>query len=158
MHAARNIKLCTKDCLCLFVCPTGATDTETGQIDFSRCIDGCRLCVDVCPSHAISLVLDSYPEPKIKPEKVQAALYSLLERKAKEEALCTALASAEGPDKAMATAFARSNRILAEDCARELAYLLPQSDATRRFLAWLLEQPYGDDFAFDAVRRLLELI
>ncbi len=52
MHAVRNIRLCTKDCVCLFVCPTGATDTETGQIDASRCLDGCRLCVDACPSHA----------------------------------------------------------------------------------------------------------
>ena len=33
MRAVRNIRLCTKDCLCLYVCPTGATDTETGQID-----------------------------------------------------------------------------------------------------------------------------
>ena len=68
MHAARNIALCTKDCLCLFVCPTGATDTENGQIDFNRCLDGCRLCVDACPSHALYLVFDSYPTPK-SPEK-----------------------------------------------------------------------------------------
>ena len=40
MHAVRNIRLCTKDCLCLYVCPTGATDTETGQVDASKCI-GC---------------------------------------------------------------------------------------------------------------------
>jgi len=66
MHAARNISLCTKDCLCLFVCPTGATDTETGQIDFDRCLDGCRLCVDACPSHALYFVMDNYPEPKRK--------------------------------------------------------------------------------------------
>ena len=24
-YAVRNIRLCTKDCLCLYVCPTGAT-------------------------------------------------------------------------------------------------------------------------------------
>ncbi len=36
MHAYRNIKLCTKDCLCLFVCPVGAIDTENGQIDFEK--------------------------------------------------------------------------------------------------------------------------
>ena len=27
-YAVRNLRLCTKDCLCLYVCPTGATDTE----------------------------------------------------------------------------------------------------------------------------------
>ena len=31
-YAVRNINLCTKDCLCLFVCPTGATDTEIAQL------------------------------------------------------------------------------------------------------------------------------
>ena len=25
--AVRNIRLCSKDCLCLYVCPTGASDT-----------------------------------------------------------------------------------------------------------------------------------
>jgi len=58
MHASRNIRLCTKDCLCLYVCPTGATDTENGQIDADKCLSGCRVCVDACPSHAISLVPD----------------------------------------------------------------------------------------------------
>ena len=24
-YAVRNLRLCTKDCLCLYVCPTGAT-------------------------------------------------------------------------------------------------------------------------------------
>ena len=34
-YAVRNLRLCTKDCLCLYVCPTGATDTENSII-------GCR--------------------------------------------------------------------------------------------------------------------
>ena len=37
LRAVRNLRICSKDCLCLFVCPTGATDTETGQIDFEKC-------------------------------------------------------------------------------------------------------------------------
>ena len=57
MHAVRNIRLCTKDCLCLYVCPTGATDTETGQVDASKCI-GCGICANACPSGAISMVLE----------------------------------------------------------------------------------------------------
>ena len=31
-YAGTNIRLCTKDCLCLYVCPTGATDTEDSII------------------------------------------------------------------------------------------------------------------------------
>ena len=36
MFAVRNLKLCTKDCACLYVCPTGATATEDGSIDASK--------------------------------------------------------------------------------------------------------------------------
>ena len=46
-HAYRDLKICSKDCLCLFVCPTGAADNETGQIDFEKCI-GCGACAAIC--------------------------------------------------------------------------------------------------------------
>ena len=59
--AVRNIRLCTKDCLCLYVCPTGASDTENSIIDVNKCT-GCGLCADACPSGAISLVPKEYPE------------------------------------------------------------------------------------------------
>ena len=36
--AVRNLRLCTKDCLCLFICPTGATDTENSVIDPEKCV------------------------------------------------------------------------------------------------------------------------
>ncbi|MEG2676063.1 MAG: 4Fe-4S binding protein, partial [Clostridia bacterium] len=49
MFAVRNLRLCTKDCLCLYVCPTHATDTENGQIDWKKCI-GCGMCAQSCPS------------------------------------------------------------------------------------------------------------
>ena len=39
-YAVRNLALCTKDCLCLYVCPTGASDTEDSIIDVCKCI-GC---------------------------------------------------------------------------------------------------------------------
>ena len=42
-YAVRNLRLCTKDCLCLYVCPTGATDTENSIIDANKCI-GCGKC------------------------------------------------------------------------------------------------------------------
>jgi len=54
-YAVRNIRLCTKDCLCLYVCSTGATDTENSIIDVDKCI-GCGDCADACPSGAISMV------------------------------------------------------------------------------------------------------
>ena len=60
MHAYRDLKLCTKDCLCLFVCPVGATDTENGQIDFEKCI-GCGACSKSCPSHAITMIPNKMP-------------------------------------------------------------------------------------------------
>ena len=41
--AVRNLRLCTKDCLCLYVCPTGASDTENSVIDTDKCI-GCGPC------------------------------------------------------------------------------------------------------------------
>ena len=87
MHAARNLRLCTKDCVCLFVCPTKATDTENGQIDFSKCLDGCRLCVDACPSHALYLVEGNYAEPADKPQAVAEKLFALLDRKTEEEVI-----------------------------------------------------------------------
>ncbi len=159
MHAARNVALCTKDCLCLFVCPTGATDTENGQIDFSRCLDGCRLCVDACPSHAIYLVMDSYPEPKKKDARVSDAMSDLMRSKAAQEAISSALeAMSNSPDtKRLARALVQSNRILAEDCSREAGYMLPQSNAVRTFLSGLLETK-DDNLPSDAVKRLLELL
>ncbi len=65
-YAVRNIRLCTKDCLCLYVCPTGATDTENSIIDVDKCI-GCGDCADACPSGAISMVPKEYPKQQNNP-------------------------------------------------------------------------------------------
>ena len=63
--AVRNLRLCTKDCLCLYVCPVGATDTEDSVIDVNKCI-GCGACADACPSAAISMVPVEYPPQQRK--------------------------------------------------------------------------------------------
>ena len=137
MYASRNMNLCTKDCLCLFVCPTGATDTENGQIDKSKCLDGCRLCVDACSSHAIFLVFENYPEPAPKDKKVAAALMKLCEQKFGEEDTSLSIAeySENSIEARLAHALQRSARILAEDCAREGGYMTPDCKATRDLLS-----------------------
>ncbi|NLZ77852.1 MAG: 4Fe-4S ferredoxin [Spirochaetales bacterium] len=156
MFASRNLRLCTKDCICLFVCPTGATDTESGQIDASKCLDGCRLCVDACPGGAIHLVPGNYPKPQPKREDVVEALFDLAESKVKTRALAGAL----GEDHRLARkALDFSLEVLAEDCVREAGYMLPQSAVTKEFLKNLKER-YGSDPAFpvEAVERLLDLL
>ena len=160
MHAVRNIRLCTKDCLCLYVCPSGATDTETGQIDADKCISGCRACVDACPSHAISLVPDEFPPQQGKTVSVINALLSLSDRKIKQEQIARAIAeTTENPIlQQLATAISKSNRLMAEDLLRESGYMLPQSNNVKKLLSSLLEKEQPDDFPFETVRTLIHLL
>jgi len=136
MHAVRNLTLCTKDCLCLYVCPTGATDTETGQIDPEKCVSGCRACVDACPSHAISLVPEVYPEPQKKQNAVKGALKKLFKNKVEQMRIASAI-SENGNDpvvRQLAEAIAESERIVAEDLLRESGYMLPQGNNIKEIL------------------------
>jgi Fe-S-cluster-containing hydrogenase component 2 len=175
MYAIRNIRLCTKDCACLFVCPTGATDTETGQIDKDKCLDGCRRCVDACPSHAISLVMDNYPVHPPKNPEVKKALLAFMDRKYAEELQARAFAKVgkaaigtTGVNKAevtnrvrLAKALAVSLRTVAEDCAREADFLIPQGTASRELLLRLLaEKPQvaGKAFPEAEIQELLGLL
>ncbi len=129
MPAVRNIRLCTKDCLCLYVCPTGATDTETGQIDAAKCLEGCRACVDACPSHAISLLPKTNPPPQPKADAVRAALRALAVGKMEQalQADAAARAAKDPVVRQLAAALSASNRRMAEDLIREAGFLLPQS-------------------------------
>ena len=133
-YAVRNLRLCTKDCLCLYVCPTGATDTENSMIDVEKCI-GCGACADACPSAAISMVPKELPPQQPKEEKVVEALRGLLQSKAKAENLAAQL-----PDP-LSAAVEKSSRLMAEDLCREAGFMLPQSGNTREFLESIRDYP-----------------
>ncbi len=140
LRALRNIRLCTKDCLCLYVCPTGASDTENGQIDASKCT-GCGMCVQACPSHALSLVPYVYPPQQVKEKEVLDDLHRLISSKAKQVSSLHYLKThTNQPIVAqLAQAMETSNRVMGEDLAREAGYMLPQSQNTHDLLTLIVE-------------------
>ena len=147
-YAVRNLRLCTKDCLCLYVCPTGATDTENSIIDVSKCI-GCGACRDACPSAAISMVPKEYPPQQPKEEEVVLALRGLVQSKALQEEM------AAGGTGALRAAVEKSCRLMGEDLCREAGFMLPQSGNTKAFLESLKQEP---DVPEDVVDMLLSTI
>ncbi|MBQ1316909.1 MAG: 4Fe-4S binding protein [Lachnospiraceae bacterium] len=149
--AVRNIRLCEKDCLCLYVCPTGASDTENSVIDPEKCT-GCGACADACPSKAISLVPREYPPQQAKTEEVAAALRQLVSSKAEQEMIAGGL---PGP---YAEALKRSSRIMAEDLLREAGYMLPQSANAHLMLEDMLAFETESGFPKEALHFLLETL
>ena len=134
-HAYRDIKLCSKDCLCLFVCPTGASDTETGQVDFSKCI-GCGACANACPSHAITLIPNKMPKQQVKPEEVVKALFKVANTKidAINKLKAMIKSSSNEEEKRLYKALIHANKVIVEDLMREAGYMLPESKNTHEFL------------------------
>lgn len=157
--AVRNLRLCTKDCLCLYVCPVGATDTENSIIDTEKCL-GCGICAEACPSKAISMVPIEYPPQQPKADAVVAASFDLAESKAAEELAARALAANAEADglKRLATAVARATRLVNEDLLREAGYMLPQSGNAHALLEELAAHPLSADFPVEAATKLLELV
>ena len=147
-YAVRNLRLCTKDCLCLYVCPTGATDTENSIIDVAKCI-GCGACADACPSKAISMVPYEYPPQQPKTDGVRDALKVIIDSKTEAELVSSKI------DGRLARAIEKSSRLMAEDLCRESGYMLPQSANARAFLEQILSYP---DIPADIVESLLKTI
>lgn len=159
VRAVRTIRLCTKDCLCLYVCPTGASDTENGQIDASKCI-GCGKCADACPSHAISMVPYEYPPQQQKVQSVTESMRRVAKVKTEHEIMANQIRKNATTSCAeqLATAIAKSNRIMAEDILRESGFMLPQSTNTHNFLTSLLDgydAKSDKDFPREEIEKLL---
>lgn len=156
--AVRNLRLCTKDCLCLYVCPTGATDTENSIIDTDKCT-GCGDCAAACPSGAISMVVTNYPPQQQKDDDVKSILTSLAENRCRSERIARQLArKTDRPgEKKLLTAIALSSRLVAEDVMREAGFMLPQSRSTHELLEKILSAPH-QGFPAEAAQKLLEMI
>lgn len=132
IYAVRNLRLCTKDCLCLYVCPTGASDTENSIIDVNKCIS-CGACAAACPSSAISMVPKNYQPQQPKADNTVQALRILIQSKGQAENIAAAL-----PDS-LSVAVEKSSRLMAEDIWREVGFMLPQSGNTKEFLQQIRE-------------------
>ena len=157
--AVRNLRLCTKDCLCLYVCPHGATDTENSIIDVDKCT-GCGTCARACPSGAISMVPVEYPPQQPKTAEVTATLNELAASKSQGEVMAKQIA--ESTDKAglkrLMMAVSKSERLIAEDIVREAGFMLPQSGNAHELLEELIANPPTSGFPVETARKLTEII
>lgn len=157
-YAVRNLALCTKDCLCLYVCPTGASDTEDSIIDVCKCI-GCGACAMSCPSKAISMVPINYPPQQKKEDKLVNLQLKLGENKALEEAIANTKIKNVKTDEEyrLFKALNMSLRLTNEDLMRESSYMLPQSNKTHELLELLLTKKLPKDI-LEVVKELLEIL
>ncbi len=158
-YARRDSKLCTKDCLCLFVCPTGASNTETGQVDKDKCI-GCGACVNACPSHALKLLPREMPPQQKKSPQVVEGLRALMNNKIEIYQTTQKIVKKNENNEIanFAKAIALASKVGAEDLARESGFMLVQSGNTRRLLETILERKDASEDVKASVKQLLEKI
>ena len=159
MVAVRNIDLCSKDCLCLYVCPNGATDTENSIIDVDKCT-GCGMCANACPSKAISMVPVEYPAQQKKKKEVVNSLNKLSKSKVKQEKIAKQIANnTDKPGfKKLMTAISKSNRLMAEDIIRESGYMLPQSNNANKILNEIKNNDKFENIPAQEIEKLLNKI
>ena len=159
MVAVRNIDLCSKDCLCLYVCPNGATDTENSIIDVDKCT-GCGMCANACPSKAISMVPVEYPAQQKKKKEVVNALNKLSKSKVEQEKIAKQIANNTDKSgfKKLMTAISKSNRLMAEDIIRESGYMLPQSSNTNKILNEIKNNDKFENIPAQEIEKLLNKI
>ena len=156
--AVRNIRMCTKDCICLYVCPTGATDTEDSIIDVIKC-NGCGDCSQACPSSAISMVPLEYPIQQKHSDIVLAAEDRLSKSKCMQEVAAKRIAESTDKDGLyrLMKAVEMSSRLMAEDVLRESGYMLPQSANSQNLLVDLINEG-PKTFPKDTAKQILESI
>ena len=159
MVAVRNIDLCSKDCLCLYVCPNGATDTENSIIDVDKCT-GCGMCANACPSKAISMVPVEYPAQQKKKKEVVNTLNKLSKSKVEQEKIAKQIANnTDKPGfKKLMTAISKSNRLMAEDIIRESGYMLPQSSNDNKILNEIKNNAKFENIPSKEIEKLLNKI
>ena len=158
-YAVRNLRLCTKDCLCLYVCPTGATDTENSIIDVTKCI-GCGACAESCPSGAITMMPYDLPPQQVKENSVKNKAFKLTKNKAIEEKIAKEIAKSTDNEnlKRLAIGIKKSQRLVSEDIMRESGYMLPQSENAQSLIKKLIANPPTKDFPTDKAKRILQII
>ena len=154
-HAYRNLKLCSKDCLCLFVCPTGATNNEIGQIDFDKCI-GCGARAAACPAKAITMIPNVMPKQQPKNPSVINQIFKVVDSKIDEIKILNHLLKENKEDGRLIKTLIHSNKVMIEDLLREAGYMLPQSKNTHEFLEKI--KANGDETAKEIVQKLLDKI
>jgi rubrerythrin/Fe-S-cluster-containing hydrogenase component 2 len=157
--AVRNLRLCTKDCLCIYVCPYGATDTENSIIDVTKCV-GCGACAEACPSGAITMMPMDLPPQQVKDHEVIRELYKMVKSKTKQERIAKSVAATTEDDTLyrLMTAVARSTRLQNEDLLREAGFMVPQSENAHHLLETLIANPPTPEFPVETAKKLLELI
>lgn len=157
--AVRNIRLCTKECLCLFVCPTGATDTENSIIDIEKCI-GCGACAESCTAGAICMVPMEYPSQQKKSAKVISSIFDIANSKIEASEIAKRIAKHTKDDglKKLMIALYKSSRLSAEDLLREGGYMLPQCKNSHELLKRLINNPPVKEFPVDVAKDLYNSI